>query len=116
MLRNFAAALLATALIAGPAFAAQPAGDKGTTPGAAAPAVQAPTKSDMRTPSKAVGQVHKHKRKHVAHRNTRTTTLAHVKATKSHRGHVAHIATPANGAATARVQTAKLPAAQSISR
>ena len=39
MLRNFAAALIATALVAGPAFAAQPSSSAGTSP--AAPAVAA---------------------------------------------------------------------------
>ena len=54
MLRNFTAALIATALVAGPALAAQPASDAGAAPAAAAPAnlkAQAATKAtDARTP------------------------------------------------------------------
>ena len=50
MLRNFTAALIATALVAGPALAAQPASDAGAAPAAAAPAnlkAQAATKDGV---------------------------------------------------------------------
>jgi len=74
MLRNFVAALVATALVAGPAFAAQPAQNAG------APTVPAITQTpaqqtDAKKPVKTV----KHARSHVRHR-------------------VAHAAKPVNGA------------------
>jgi hypothetical protein len=73
MLRNFTAALLATALVAGPAFAAQPLNGSGTSApaAAAAPAAPASTKgqittkqTEVRKPAKSV----KHARSHVRHR------------------------------------------------
>jgi hypothetical protein len=71
MLRNFTAALIATALVAGPALAVQPASDAGAAPVAAAPAnlkAQAATKeTDVRKPVKTVKHARTHVRHHVAH-------------------------------------------------
>jgi hypothetical protein len=73
MLRNFTAALIATALIAGPAFAAQPSNDAGAAP-AAASAAPANTKGqatpkaiDAGKPVKTVKHARTHVRHHVAH-------------------------------------------------
>jgi hypothetical protein len=69
MLRNFTAALIATALIAGPALAAQPSSNAGAAPAAvsAAPAdtkgQAVPKATDARKPVKTV----KHARNHVRH-------------------------------------------------
>src|ERR1700691_1311894 len=51
MLRKISAALLATALIAGPAFAAQPSGSAGSTPAAAT--TPAPASTDAVTKAAA---------------------------------------------------------------
>ena len=82
MLRNFTAALIATALVAGPALAAQPSGDAGAAPAVAAAPVntkgQSATKqTDARKPVKTV----KHARIHVRHRFAHVAKPA--KATKS---------------------------------
>jgi hypothetical protein len=77
MLRNFTAALIATALVAGPAFAAQPSKDAGAAPAApanaAAPAAPANIKgqnaikqTEVRKPVKTV----RHVRSHVRHART----------------------------------------------
>jgi hypothetical protein len=90
MLRNFTAALIATALVAGPAFAAQPSSNAGAAPAtpavAAAPAAPASIKgqnalkqTDVRKPVKTV----KHARAHVRH--ARTYGRHHVAQ------HVAHV-------------------------
>ena len=72
MLRNFTAALIATALIAGPALAAQPSNDAGAAPAAAAVAAaparhikgqNAIKQTEVRKPIKTV----KHARNHVRH-------------------------------------------------
>ena len=89
MLRNFTAALIATALVAGPALAAQPSSNAGAAP--AAPAVAAPAapanikgqnaikQTDVRKSVKTV----KHGRTHVRH--ARTYGRHHVAQ------HVAHV-------------------------
>jgi hypothetical protein len=104
MLRNFAAALLATTLIAGPAFAAQPSGTTGATPAtASAPAstkAQAVTKETK--PVKMVKHVRSHVRKHFARNKVGTMKVAsHVKTHRSHiarshvaRNHFAHAVKP----------------------
>lgn len=77
MLRNFTAALIATALVAGPALAAQPSSNAGAAPAApavaAAPAAPANLKgqnaikqTEVRKPVKTV----KHARAHVRHART----------------------------------------------
>jgi hypothetical protein len=87
MLRNFTAALIATALVAGPALAAQPSSDAGAAPAAASAAPvntkgqAAPKATDARKPAKTV----KHARTHVRH---------YV------RHHVAHVAKPGKTAKT----------------
>jgi hypothetical protein len=121
MLRNFAAVLLATTLIAGPAFAAQSSGGAGATPAAVPSASQSVTKQAHRTkPSKMVKRVRAHAHKHFARGKVGKMTLArHFKSTKTHRGHVAHIAKPVKvtfGANATSVKTARLPATQSVNR
>jgi len=101
MLRNFAAALLATALIVGPAFAAQPSGNAGSPPATAAgPNAQTTAKQTNTTkPVKTVKHARTHARHHVARGKVGPMKLAkHVKATKTHRGRVAHIAKPGKAA------------------
>ena len=81
MLRNFTAALIATALVAGPALAAQPSSNAGAAPAApavaAAPAAPANTKeqtaikrTDVRKPVKTVKHVRTQARTHVRHART----------------------------------------------
>ena len=79
MLRNFTAALIATALIAGPALAAQPSSNAGAAPAApaAAPAVPATIKgqntikqTDVRKPVKTVKHARAHVQTHVRHART----------------------------------------------
>jgi hypothetical protein len=97
MLRNFTAALLATTLIACPAFAAQPSGSTGSPPATAAgPNAQTTAKQTNTTmPVKTVKHARTHARHHVARGKVGPMKLAkHFKATKTHRGHVAHIAKP----------------------
>jgi hypothetical protein len=91
MLRNFTAALIATALVAGPALAAQPSNDAGAAPAAASAAPAntkeqaAPKATDVRKPAKTV--------KH-ARTQARTQARTHV------RHHVAHVAKPGKTAKT----------------
>ena len=83
MLRKFAVALVATTLIAGSAFAAQPSETSGAAPAAtqAVPAVKT---------TKIVAPTTKHVRKHVAHRKAANVQQArHVKSTKTHQASVA---------------------------
>ena len=96
MLRNFTAALIATALVAGPALAAQPSSNAGAAPAAvsAAPAnikgQNAIKQTDVRKPVKTV----KHARAHVRHARTygRHHVAQHV---AQHATHVTkHLAKP----------------------
>jgi hypothetical protein len=83
MLRKFAVALVATTLIAGSAFAAQPSETTGAAPATtqAAPAVKT---------TKVVAHTAKHVRKHVAHRKGGNIRQArHMKSTKTHQASVA---------------------------
>ena len=81
MLRNFTAALIATALVAGPALAAQPSSNAGAAPAApavaAAPAAPANIKgqnaikqTDVRKPVKTVKHARIQARTHVRHART----------------------------------------------
>ena len=101
MLRKFAAALLATTLIAGPAFAAQPSGSAGSTPAASTAAAPASTNAVTKQtakPTKTVKHARKHARKHVARHKVGTMKVArHFKSTKTHRHHVAAHAKPVKG-------------------
>jgi hypothetical protein len=83
MLRKFAAAMLATALIAGPALAASPAGNVGSTPAT----VTAPASPNVTKP--AIKMV-KHSRSHVVrHRVGKIKVAHHFKSTKAPRHHFA---------------------------
>ena len=93
MLRKISAALLATALVAGPALAAPPAGGAGPTPAATAPA---PTNAVIKPTAKPAKMV-KHVRRHlVRHKVGKIKVARHVKSTKMHRHRVAaHVGNPA---------------------
>jgi hypothetical protein len=110
MLRKFAAVMLATTLIAGSAYAAQPSGTAGSTPaapvaagsagsnGAAVKAIVQPTKTvaPTKTVKQEVKHVRKHARKHVARgKSGKIMVSRHSKAPNMHRGHkVAHSMKP----------------------
>jgi hypothetical protein len=81
MLRKFAAALLATALIAGPAFAAPPAGST----------VSAPASATLNKPAVKHAKMVKHFRRHVVvrHKVGQIKMARHFKAPRH------HLATPA---------------------
>jgi hypothetical protein len=92
MLRNFTAALIATALVAGPALAAQPSSNAGAAPAAPAAAPAAPAtikgqnaikQADARKPVKTVKHARIQARTHVRH--VRTYGRHHVAQ------HVAHV-------------------------
>jgi hypothetical protein len=83
MFRKFAVALVASTLIAGSAFAAQPSEMSGAAPATTqtAPAVKT---------TKVVAHTTKHVRKHVARRNAGNIHQArHVKPTRTHQASVA---------------------------
>ena len=119
MLRTFAAVLLATSLVAGTAFAAEPTSGAGSPPPAAAA-----TGNTVATPTHPAkpGKLAKHARKHmvgkhlarVKHRAIKT--VHHVKGVKTHKSHVAKSPKPAKTATSNRsagVKTARLRAARS---
>ncbi|HYA07318.1 MAG TPA: hypothetical protein VEF90_15640 [Xanthobacteraceae bacterium] len=119
MLRTFAAVLLATSLVAGTAFAAEPPSGAGAPPPAAT--ATGKTAAAPTHPAKP-GTLAKHARKHMAskhlarvkHRSIKT--VHHVKGVKTHKSHVAKSARPAKTATrkpSAGVKTARLPAARS---
>jgi len=124
MLRTFAAVLLATSLVAGTAFAAEPPSGAGAPPPAAT--ATGKTAAAPTHPAKP-GTLAKHARKHMAgkhlarkhlarvkHRSIKT--VHHVKGVKTHKTHVAKSARPAKTATrnpSAGVKTARLPAARS---
>ena len=80
MLRKFATALLATALIAGPALAAPPAGSAGS------PAtVNAPASTTVNTPVVKHAKMVRYFRKHIArHKVGKITTARHFKSGRHH--------------------------------
>lgn len=93
MLRKLSAALLATALIAGPAFAAAPATGTTSTPSAAGESTPA-----------------KHVRKPVAHHQVgKIKSAHHVKRARTHRTHIAvHSGKPAKAGKISKTsQTSK---------
>jgi hypothetical protein len=106
MLRKIAAGLLATALIAGPAFAAQPQGEAGTPPAAAAVHQKIASVHKIKHLRKHTSR---HFRVHFVRGKTGTVKLAHhTKTAKPLRSHAAK---------TARhLKTAKLPNGSSVSR
>jgi len=87
MLRNFTAALIATALVAGPALAAQPPSNAGAAPAATSPVPAdikgqaVPKATDVRKPAKTVKHARTEARTHVRH-------------------HVAHVVKPGKAAKT----------------
>lgn len=115
MLRKFAIALLATSVVAGAAFAAEPSGNAGST----APATTAGSKTKtVAVPAKPVGHLRKHARKHarshVARGRTHGTKVAHhVRSKKTHKAHLASVTAGTKGAKAATLKSAKLPATRS---
>jgi hypothetical protein len=106
MLRNLAAALLATTLVAGPAFAAQQSGSTGNM---AAPAPAIGTNVKVGAPS--TQHVRSHTRKHVAHRSIhRTKTVHHFTSSKTHKAYVAPMTGSAKSRKAAGVQPTQVPA------
>jgi hypothetical protein len=94
MMRSIAAALLATTLIAGPVFAASPAGDAGKVSTNAT----AGSGNSVDKPAAKPGKTAKthHARKHVVRHNGNAHAARHVARLKTHRRHVAaHVAKPA---------------------
>jgi hypothetical protein len=97
MLRKFAVALVATTLIAGSAFAAEPAATAGAAPTTQVmPAAKTPDKtiktSEPKT-TKTVAHPVKHARKHVARGKAGTMHQAHQsKSAKTHQASVAKAA------------------------
>jgi hypothetical protein len=111
MLRNLATALLATTLVAGPAFAAQQSGSTGNM-AAPAPAIGTNVGAPLTQPAKHLHKhVRNHTRKHVAHRDIhRTKTVHHFKASKAHKAYVAPATGSAKSRKAARVQPTQVPA------
>ena len=115
MLRNLAAALLATSLIAGPAFAAQQSGSTGNT---AAPAPSATVGGDVKAaatstqPAKHLRKhVRSHTRKHVAHRSIhRMKTVHHFTGSKTHKAYVTSMTGSTKSRKAAGVQPTQVPA------
>jgi len=101
MLRTFAAALLATTLIAGPALAAQSGGGASAAPATTVPSPAAKQTEAAKPAPKTAKHVRKHARKHVAH--VAKPGKVSAKVTKSKK--------PAHA-----IKTAKLPATQNVSR
>ena len=94
MLTKFAAALLATSLIAGSAFAAQPAAVP-TGSNSTMPATQSQVPSKPAATMNKVGKTVKPAKKHTARHRSHART--HVARGKSHAVHHARHAKPANG-------------------
>ena len=96
MLTKFAAALLATSLIAGSAIAAQPSGNTGSTPAAQTQAPSAPA-ATMNKAGKTVKHTARHRshvRKHVARGRNHVVHhvvhhARHAKPAKTHQAGVA---------------------------
>ena len=84
MLKKIAVALLATAMVAGAAFAAQPSATAGSTPPAAAGVANAATAAMPAHPIK-------HMRKHARGKIHSAKTVHHFKSGKSHKSHVSRI-------------------------
>jgi outer membrane murein-binding lipoprotein Lpp len=116
MLRNLAAALLATTLVAGPAFAAQQSGNTGNTGGMAAPPAtvsnDAKAAATSTQPAKHLRKhVRSHTRKHVAHRTIhRTKTVHHFTGSKPHKAYAARITDGTKGRKAAGAQPTQVPA------
>ncbi len=116
MLRKFAAVLLATSMVAGAAYAAEP-GSAGAI-GAGAGVNTGATFAAPTHPTKPVKHARKQGRKHVRKHHVRGKAHGmkqahHFKGGKSHKTHVARVAKAAKEAKHGGVKTAKLPATRS---
>jgi len=95
MMRSLTAALLATALIAGPAFAASATGDAGKTPAAATAAGSGKTVEKQAAKHRQIVKTHHALRHVVHHKGGKITYARHVNRLKKHRHHVAaHVGKP----------------------
>ena len=116
MLRTFAAALIATSMAAGAAFAAAPTSGAGAPPQPnTAPATHA-AKSTHVTKHKVAKHTGKHRRHIASTKRHGVKPAHHAKAGKTHKRRVAGNAMPPRGGKGDRlagVNTAKLPAAKS---
>jgi len=85
MLKTISAALVATALVAGTAFAAQPSAGSGTTTANAPAAATQATVKPAASKQSAVKQVKtiKHASRHVRHHNVRSAKPGTAKAVKA---------------------------------
>ena len=94
MLRKFAGVLLATALLAGPAFAAQSTDNTGPTSATATAGHHAVSKHVKLTKhGKIVRHARKHAHKHLAQgRHHKLKDVRHVKPATKHKAHVAKAA------------------------
>jgi len=94
MLRKFAGVLLATALLAGPAFAAQSTDNAGSTAAAATASHHAAAKHmKLNKHGKAAMHARKHAHRHLAQGRThKMKDVRHVKPTTKHKAHVAKAA------------------------
>jgi hypothetical protein len=93
MMRRVAAALLATALIAGPAFAASPAGDVDKTSTSTTAGSGNSVEKQATNPGKTAKTHRAHK--HVARHKGKIGNARHVARLKTHRRHVAaHVGKP----------------------
>jgi uncharacterized protein YdeI (BOF family) len=90
MLRKFAAALIASSLLAAPAFAAQSSGSAGATPAAPAAQTQQPA-----NPTKTIKHARRHIHKHVV--RTKSGTMHQARHGKLVKAHQASVAKPAKG-------------------
>ena len=118
MLRKFAAVLLASSMIAGSAFAAQPSGSATQAPPAATTGSNAKSTAMRTSETKSAKHVGKHAqkqdRKHYAHRKVRLTKeVHHPMGTKTHKAHVAGIPKNAKFDKAGGTQSAKLPVTRS---
>jgi hypothetical protein len=93
MMRTFASALLATALIAGPAFAASPAGDAGKTSVGTTLGSSNNVEKQATKPGRTA-KAH-HARKHIARHEGKVTNARHLAGLKTHRRQLAtHVGKP----------------------
>lgn len=87
MLRKLSAALLATALIAGPAFAAEPTANAASTQNAAT--APAPANTAAKPAGKSVKLVKHARSRVVRHKTGKTKLVRNSKSTKTHRHRIA---------------------------
>jgi hypothetical protein len=115
MLRKFAIALLATSVVTGAAFAAQPSGNASSTAPAITTGAKSQTAAVSTNPAKHLRKhVRKHARSHFAHGKIHGKKMAyHFKSGKTHKAHLARTMSGAKVTKTGTVKSAKLHATRS---